>query len=126
MIGDRTEKHKKDVVFHKEQCLAALQVMDGATVVQVADMIGKNYYSVKKWMRDLHKSREIYVHKFVRSEGCPKPVRMFRVGNRPDVAKEMTCGRVKDEHEDLERAWRKHEAWKKTWTPHRDPAAAWF
>lgn len=119
-------KRVKDPALHKQQCVAALQVLNGGTIAEVAQMIGKHPATVKKWMNDLHKTHLIYVHKFVRAGGCPKPVRSFRVGNRPDMVKEMTDGRAKDEREDVERAWRKHEAWKKTWTPHCDIAAAWM
>ena len=121
------KKRTRDLVLHRQQCLDALQEMNGGTVKEVAAVVGKDYDTVKKWMHDLHKARSIYVHKFVRRpSGAGKPIRWFRVGNRPDMTMEMANGRAKEEREDVERARRRHEAWKKTWVPHCDVAAQWM
>lgn len=104
-----------------EQCLDVLRQLHTATVRQVGVVLGKNHGTVKKWMQSLHEQRRIYISDTFRTEGTNKPVPAYSVGSMPDVKKT-----VEKPEDDDSIVSKRHEEWKRTWTPHCDIAAAWM
>lgn len=113
-------------VARLQQCIEALNQMHSGTVRQVATAMGCNLNTVKKWMQDMHARKVIYIFEYVHTEGCPKPVPSYRVGNCPDSTPERKAKQDEVEEDEMDGAWKKHEAWKRTWVPHCDVAAQWM
>lgn len=112
-------------IQNMQDVIDVLNQMHSGTVRQVTAVMGKSHSTVKKWIHDLHEQKVLFVFDHVMTEGCPRPVPVYRVGDLPDKVVEKKKP-VEESEEEMDGAWRKHEAWKKTWVPHCDPAAAWM
>jgi hypothetical protein len=92
-------------------------------------------------MRDMYKRQLIHIAGWYKHANGNMFSAMFAIGHKPDVQKPKPEGRkptpqdkaklkmnimCSDEEMIMRKMYREHEAWKKTWKPHRDFAASWF
>lgn len=114
------------------QCIAAINALGAATMSELAEHMQIPYDQSRKFLKILHEAKSVYVYDYVMHDDARKRVAVFKVGSLPDAPKEVVAEEVRPrdemEGEALARidAAKKHAAWAKQWTPHRDEAAAWF
>jgi len=116
-----------------DKCIEVINALGSATVRELREHLGLVDVTARKYMRSLYESKRVYVFDHVWIEGCKQRVPLFKVGNLPDEPIEVLQEPTHVVREDLEGealakidANKKHEAWAKQWTPHRDIAASWI
>jgi hypothetical protein len=113
-----------------DHCAEIIRQRGSATARELAEQYGLNHHTVKKWLQHLHEQGRIYIAEYVWRDGSQKRVPNYKIGNLPDAEFVRIAGPTLDE-EDSEKissieVARKHDEWKKTWTPHCDVAASWI
>lgn len=136
----RKEIARKQALAHVsdaslKRCLDVIKARHAAHVFEIAEDLNVAYNTIKKVINLLRQKKKIYVFDHQWVEGARTRMPIYKVGNKPDVKMQRIdtrslrpTKRTPTCEEELARkeTYKKHEAWKQTWRPHVDPAAAWM
>ena len=128
---------------HARQMAAKQAVLDSiiafitahgtATIEQISKHSGGTDGTTRKRLQELRKAKLVYIAKWVWVDNYTHQVAAFAIGCKPDAPQPRgekrllsTARCLSAEEQASEEVQQRHAKHMKTWTPHRDIAAAWI